>query len=112
MAINLLIGAGASVSSNWVRVEPAKSVDYPIRISFVSHNWAGGNVILEELIGGLPGNGNSPYPPSSDTGTAKQIQQVGSGDADVIINAPLDFLRARTDANVTGTVDVFVTMDS
>ncbi len=111
MAINLLIGAGPSVTSKWVRVEPAKSVDYPIRVSFVSHSWAGGNVILEELIGGLPGNGNSPYPPTNDTGTAKVIQQVGD-DADVIINAPMDFIRARTDANVTGTVDVFVTMDS
>jgi hypothetical protein len=112
MAISLLIAAGPGVTGKWVRVEPAKSVDYPMRLQFVGASWAADNVIIEELVGGLPGNGNSPYPPSSDTGSVVQVAQVGPNSGDLTIEAPIDFIRARTGANMTGTVSVFATMSS
>lgn len=116
MAINLLIAAGASKTGAWTRIEPSKSVDYPARVTFVSGTggnvWSAGNVILEELVGGLPGNGNSPYPPRNDTGTVLPVGSFASGAGDFQIDAPIDFIRARTDSGIVGTVSVFVTMNS
>lgn len=110
MAINMLVSAAANVTGNWVHVEPAKSVDYPIRVSIVG-TFGGDNVILEELIGGLPGTGNTPYAPSSTTGTIVQVG-VFSAPQDVIIEAPMDYLRARTGSGLTGSASVFATMGS
>lgn len=113
MGMQLLTTAGASVTGKWAHVEPAKSVDYPVRVSIIG-SFTGGNVILEELIGGVPGNGTgSPYPPQADTGTVVQIGTYAVAQ-DVIIDAPMDYIRARTDGNITGgtTASVYLTMGS
>ena len=111
---NLLIGAGASQTGNWVHMEPSKDVDFPLAIWFVSHTWGAGNVIIQTLVGGLPGNGaGSPYPPQSDTGSVITVAtQLYSATQPVIIYAPLDYIRATTDNSVTGTVDVFAAAQS
>jgi hypothetical protein len=108
MPRDLLVGAGASVTGKWVRTEPVyKSTT--MRVMFVSHSWAGDNVYLEELVGGLPGFGaNSPFAPQADTGTVIELGAYPPGSSDIIINAPVEFMRARTGSGLTGTVDVHV----
>jgi len=111
---NLLIGAGPSVTGTWTHFEPMKDVDFPVGVWFVSHTWAAGNVILETLVGGLPGNGaSSPIPPQNDTGSVVvHSTNLYSGPVYVLITIPFDYLRARTDSSVTGTVDVFAAEQS
>jgi hypothetical protein len=113
MSWQLLMGAGPNQTSKWVNVTPAKSIDYPLSVDVVGHNWTAGNVIMEKLVNGTPGNGpQSPYPPLNDTGSVVQIGQVPVGSFTVEITGPMEFFRVRTDAGVTGTVDVSILMDS
>lgn len=85
---------------------------FPIRVTAVGASWGGSDIIIEELIGGVPGaaslygNTNSPFGPNADTGTAKQVGTLSPGGPDLLIEYPVEFLRARTDANLTGTVDI------
>jgi hypothetical protein len=106
MPRDLLVNAGASVTGKWVRTEPVyKSTT--MRVIFTSHTWAGDDVILEELTGGLPGFGsNMPFAPQSDTGNVVQLGTYSPGSGDVVISAPVEYIRARTGAGLTGTVDV------
>jgi hypothetical protein len=106
MPRDLLINAGPGVTGKWVRTEPVyKSTT--MRLIFSGTNWAADNVIIEELTGGLPGNGTgSPFPPQTDTGSVVQIGAFPPGSSDVVINAPVEFIRARTGASLTGTVSV------
>lgn len=110
MAINLLVSAASGVTGAWTRIEPAKSVDYPVRVSIIG-TFGADAVYLEELIGGLPGNGNTPYPPTNTTGTVQTVATV-MAPGDITINAPIDFIRARTGGSLTGTASVFLTMGS
>ena len=107
---NLLIGAGASITGKWVHMEPSKDVDFPLGIWVAPHSWSAGNVIIETLLGGLPGNGaGSPYPPQSDTGTVALVTTIpfNAVPLSYLNLMPLDWIRVRTDGGVVGTVDVF-----
>lgn len=117
MAIDLLINAGASIFGNWVRVEPPGRKTWPFRLSFVSGTsaWTAGNVIIEELVGGVPTSPGpiTQYNPGQltnnvESGTIRQIDTFGAGAADYEIDMPIDFIRARTDANISGKVSVFL----
>jgi hypothetical protein len=109
MPRDLLVNIGPGVTGQWVHVEPPFKV-IPYRV-MVSGTFGGDNVYLEELSGGLP---TSPGPiqgnpglltAGSQTGTVLQLAAV-AGDQDVIIDAPVEFIRARTGANLTGTATV------
>lgn len=115
MAWNLLINAGANQASNWVKVDPVKGIDIPIGFSYAADPPPGGNIVIEQLVGGIPGNGlNSPYPPQSDTGEVTYLASIplDGTQYDLTITTPIEYIRARTDAGVLGTVDVFMTMNS
>lgn len=114
MAIDLLIGAGASTYGQWVRCEPPAHKTWPFRVTFTSGSpsWSAGNVILEELLGGLP---TSPGPVqgnpglltvNAQTGTVVAIGTFGPNAPDLEIDAPIEFIRARKDNNIVGTVSV------
>jgi len=64
--------------------------------------------MLEELVGGLP---TSPGPQqgnpglltaNSQTGTIQPLNSVGQPGQDITIDAPVEFIRARTDVNIVG----------
>lgn len=117
MARDLLINAGASATGQWCRTEPPAHKTWPFRISFDTDTgqtaWSAGNVILEELLGGVP---TSPGPlvqdnpgllmAGSQTGTVQQLGVFGPGSADFEIDTPVEYIRARTDASITGKVSV------
>jgi hypothetical protein len=117
MAINLLINAGANTYGNWVRVEPPARRTWPFSAKFINGGspWTAGNVILEELVGGVP---TSPGPitqynpgkltSNTETGTVVQIGVFGPGAADFEIDWPIDFIRARSDSGISGNVSVFL----
>ena len=106
MARQLLpAGTGAGVTGIWVRVEGGFKRSVPMRISAIG-SFAVDVITIEELIGGTPGNGtNSPYPPQTDSGTAKVVGTIPVAGADLLVEDPIQFVRARTGANMTGTVD-------
>jgi hypothetical protein len=116
MAINLLSNVAASITGNWVRVEPPARRTWPFSAKFVNGTvvWSAGNVILEELVGGVPTNAgpitqyNPGQPSTGQTGTIVQIGVFGPGAADFEIDWPIDFIRARTDADITGNVSVYL----
>jgi len=74
--------------------------------------WSAGNVILEELLGGLP---TSPGPvsgnpglltPNSQTGVVNQLGVFPAGSPDFDIDMPVEFIRAKTDGAIVGAVSV------
>jgi hypothetical protein len=76
-----------------------------MRISAIG-SFATDVITIEELIGGLPGNGtNSPYPPQTESGTAKVVGTIAIAGADLLVEDPIAFVRAKTGALMTGTVD-------
>lgn len=105
-------GTGANVTGQWVRTEPPAHKTWPMRVMFVGPNWTAGSVILEELADGLPkSKGPLPGNPgdlvaSSQTGTVVPLYTAIAGSNDYEIDAPTEFIRARTDADVVGTVTV------
>ncbi len=111
----MLVGAGPNTASNWVHVDPVKSLDIPLGFSYAQHGPIGGNVIIEQLVLGTPGNGpGSPYPPQVGTGTPTYLASIplDGNTYDLTITTPIEFVRARTDGGVLGTVDVEMTMNS
>ena len=105
MARQLLpAGSGLSTTGPWVRTEGGFKRSVPMRI-VATGNFAGSSIIIEELIAGIPGSGShSPYPPQSDTGTTKVLGTIPVAGADLLIEDPVEFIRARTDSALTGTV--------
>jgi hypothetical protein len=107
MPRDLLVSAPLNTVGQWVRVEPPFKV-IPYRVS-VSGNFVGDSVFLEELLGGLPTSpGPLPGNPgsltaNSQTGTVAQLVAI-SGPGDTIIDAPVEFIRARTGAFTGGTL--------
>ena len=103
MPRDLLIAQGASITGKWVRVEPPAHRTWPFRL-IVTGNYAGDNVFIEELTGGLPGTGTtSAYPPQTDTGTVVTLLTVPPGGGDQMIELPIEFIRARTGVFTGGT---------
>jgi hypothetical protein len=104
MARQLLANAPLSTVGPWVRTEGGFKRGVPMRIVSTG-NFAGSPIIIEELVAGMPGNGtHSPIYPQSDTGTARVLGTIPVAGADLLIEDPVEFIRARTDANLTGTV--------
>jgi hypothetical protein len=106
---DLLINAGAGVTGQWVRVEPPFKV-IPYRAE-ITGTFSGDNVYLEELSGGLP---VSPGPlqgnpglltAGSQTGAVSQLYSASAA-GDVIIDAPVEFIRARTGPSLVGSASV------
>lgn len=82
--------------------------------------FAGENVYLEQLVGGLPAN-PGPLGPQTDTGVVVLLATIApSGSANgattdsvnslngIFIDAPVDYIRARTGAFSSGTCSVFL----
>ena len=117
MARDLLINAGASATGQWCRTEPPAHKTWPFRVMFDTDPnqvaWSAGNVILEELIGGVP---TSPGPivqdnpglltAGSQTGIVQQLGVFGPGAPDFEIDMPVEYIRARTDGAIVGKVSV------
>ena len=109
--IDLLIQAGPSIYGNWVCVQPPGRKTWPFRVVFTNGTWTAGNVILEELVGGNPVSPGplTQYNPgqltnNSQTGIVTQLGVFGPGSTDLEIDAPIEYIRARTDANIVGLV--------
>lgn len=112
MAIDLLINKGASSVGNWVVADPPYKVT-PYRI-VVGGSFGGDSVIIEELVGGLPvspgplqGNPGLLTPNTQNGGVVVQLASVTSAQ-DIIVNAPTEFIRARTGPALTGTASVYL----
>jgi hypothetical protein len=80
--------------------------------------WTTGSIEIDELIGGLPGSqslygvAHSPLGPNADTGTPNQLGTIAPPTAGVVtdlqIDYPVEWMRAKTPAGMTGTVGVWV----
>lgn len=117
MARDLLINGGAAAVGQWCRVEPPGHKTWPFRVVFSTDSgqvaWSAGNVILEELIGGVP---LSPGPvvqdnpglltAGSQTGLVKTLDVFPPGSPDFIIDSPVEYIRARVVSDITGVVSV------
>lgn len=102
---------GAGVTGPWTNTSMGGRRAYPARLSAVSSaktGWTAGDVVIEELIGGIPGQSNSPYGPSADSGVVQEIGRLGFPGGDLIIDKPVEFIRARTESNATFTGKCFV----
>jgi hypothetical protein len=99
-----LLGSGspAGTTGKWVFTASGGKRVFPARVSAVGVGWTGGDVIIEELIAGLPGQANSPYGQSADTGTVEELGRIGFGGGDLLIDKPVEYLRARTDTAANG----------
>lgn len=97
-----IVSGDNTVQGGWVRVEGAFKRGVPMRISAVG-TITGSPLIIEELIAGIPGNGtHSPYAPQLDTGTVVLVGTIAAPGADLLIENPIAFIRARADANFAG----------
>jgi len=116
----MLIAAGASITGQWVRTEPPAHKTWPFRVVVTNGAtvFAGENVYIEELVGGLP-SGPGPLQGNpglltagSQSGTVVLVTTIAPGGAanagagDVIVEAPCEYLRARTGAFSAGTCSV------
>lgn len=114
MPRNLLLNQGASVTGNWVRTEPPAHKTWPFRVVVMNGAtpYAGDNIYIEELSNGLPSGAGNPLLPQTQTGKIGVIATIppdGLANAiagTVMIEAPSEFLRARTGAFSSGTCDV------
>ncbi len=104
----LPVGTLQGVTGVWVFTAMGGKRAYPARVAAVQLPagglaWTGGDIIIEELIAGLPGSGaHSPYPPQSDTGTVEEIGRIGFPGGDLLIDKPVEFIRARTSSTADG----------
>jgi hypothetical protein len=120
MPRDLLISKGASITGQWVKVYPPGHKTWPFRVITVNGStaFAGENVYIEELTGGLP-SGPGPIQDNpglltagSQTGvvgTLLTIAPAGTANGyagDNLIEAPVEYIRARTGAFSAGTVSV------
>lgn len=89
---------GASVTGPWLDTRSTVGKVYPYRITAYGAAWNAGNVIIERIDG--------------DNTVAGNVIQVGILSApgqSLVVDAPTDYIRARTDANVAGgTVEVLL----
>ena len=88
---------GASVTGPWLDTRSTVGKVYPYRITAYGSTFGGGNVIIERIDG--------------DNTIAANVIQVGllaAAGQSLVVDAPTDYIRARTDANVTGTVQVLL----
>jgi hypothetical protein len=113
VARQLLAAAGAGVVGPWVRTEPPGKKVFPARV-VATGDFAGDDIFIEELVGGLPGLGaNSPFarteasgPQANDTGAVLPLGSIpgGASGGALVIDHPVEFMRARTGAFTGGTV--------
>src|SRR5882757_7700207 len=101
MARDLLINAVASATGQWCRTEPPGRKTWPFRIMFDDGDtaWSAGNVILEELVGGVP---LSPGPiiqdnpglltAGSQTGVVQRLGTFPPGSDDFEIDMPVEYV--------------------
>lgn len=113
MARDMLIAQPASTTGQWVRLEPPGKRIHPLRIVVIG-TFAGEFVYIEELVGGLP---TSPAPLQGNpglltagvqTGTVQALGSIGAGGGDLIIDDPVEFIRARTGAFSSGTASAYL----
>ena len=93
-------GSGQGTTGPWVFTAMGGKRAYPARVSAVSLGgaaWSAGNVNIEELIAGTPGQANSPYGKSTDTGVVELLGTIAFPGGDLIIDKPVEFIRARSD---------------
>jgi hypothetical protein len=64
-----------------------------------------GPIVIEELVAGLPGSPNTPFSPQSDTGDVSPVGSIATAGDDLLVENPIAFIRARTTADMTGSVD-------
>lgn len=95
--------AGPNVTGKWVRIEGGGKRGVPCRV-VATGNFAADPIVIEELIAGIPGQANSPYGQAADTGTVEPLGTIAAQGQDLLIDQPVEFIRARTGAAQTGTV--------
>jgi hypothetical protein len=115
MPYDMLINQGAGAVSKWVRTEPPGRKTWPFRVVVTNGAvpFAGDNVYIDEMVGGLPANPQQLYGPATDTGkitlgiaTIAPAGAANQGAGDAMIEAPTEFIRARLGAFSAGTCDV------
>jgi hypothetical protein len=102
----LASGTVASVTGPWVYVAMGGKRAFPARVSVVSLGgvaWSAGDVVIEELIAGLPAESDA-FANRPQTGVVEALGSVGFPGGDLIIDKPVEFIRARTTAQVVGAV--------
>lgn len=113
MARDLLIGALGGVTGKWCRCEPPAHKTWPFRLS-ATGDFAG-PVYVEELVGGEPSVSSGPllgnpglFSTGQQTGDSGSVQLLATLTTaqDYEIDAPVEFVRIRTDAAMTGTCNV------
>jgi hypothetical protein len=112
MARTLLENAGANVTGQWVRTEPPGKKVFPARV--VAYGNFDADIVIEELVGGLPGIGHSPFVHAggfqpNDTGGVLFLGVIpgGANGGALVIDHPVEFMRARTTAFSGGSTVTF-----
>jgi hypothetical protein len=79
---------------------------YPARVAAVSDPttaWTGGDIIIEELIGGLPAQSDA-FANRAQSGVVEELGRIGFPGGDLLIDKPVEFIRARSDTTANGFV--------
>jgi len=93
MAVRLLSGAGASVTSPGVVTRPVVHKLFPMRLC-ATGNYAGEKVYFEHS----PDNG----------ATWIALGDIAAAGTDLFIDGPVDMIRARTGAFTSGTASAYI----
>lgn len=103
----LPIGTGQGVTGLWVFTAMGGKRAYPARVAAVNLpagvTWTGGDVIIEELVAGLPAESDA-FANRPQTGSVEEIGRIGFPGGDLLIDKPVEFIRARTDITANGFV--------
>jgi hypothetical protein len=97
MALTMLSDSGASKTGNWIDIRSTVGKTYPHRITAYGA-FTTGKIIIERIDGD-----------NSIAANVIQVAQLNQND-EVVIDAPTDWIRARSDANVAGAA--FLVLDS
>jgi hypothetical protein len=99
-------GSGQNVTGVWVFTAMGGKRAYPARVAAVNLGgaaWTGGDVIIEELIAGLPAEADA-FANRPQTGVVEELGRIGFPGGDLLIDKPVEFIRARTDTSANGFV--------
>ncbi len=96
MAMTMLSDTGASKTGAWIDIRSTVGKTYPHRITAYG-GFSAGKIVIERIDGD-----------NSIATNVIQVAQLNQND-EVVIDAPTDWIRARSDANVSGP---FLVLDS
>jgi hypothetical protein len=98
-------GTGQGTTGKWVYVASGGKRAFPARVAAVSlaGDWSAGDVIIEELIAGLPAESDA-FANRPQTGVVEELGRIASPSGDLLIDKPVEFIRARSDTTANGFV--------